>query len=96
MVYNYFEKLKSYFKKNYEISCCNQEIYNINIDNILGIDVDENVKFVYEHYKKFDLVWLKNEKDFGEINFVPYIDLEKKHEELVGVMKDIYDIELDD
>ena len=50
--YNYFETLKAYLEKKYEISCCNQEMYNINIDNILGIGVNENVKNIYEHYKK--------------------------------------------
>lgn len=94
--YNYFEILKSYLVKRYEISCCNQEMYNINIDNILGIGVNENVKYIYEHYKKFNLVWFKEGKYFGEVNFVPYIDLEKEHSELVGIMEDIYDIELDD
>ena len=94
--YNYFETLKAYLEKKYEISCCNQEMYNINIDNILGIGVNENVKNIYEHYKKYNLVWFKEEKYFGEVDFVPYINLEKEHADLVAIMEGIYDIELDD
>lgn len=94
--YNYFEILKTYLKERYEISCCKQEIYNVNIETILGVGVDEKVKYVYENYKKFDLVWFKEGKYLGEINFVPYIDLEKEHAELVAIMEDIYDIELDE
>ena len=94
--YNYFEMLKSYLEKRYELSCCNQEMYNIKIDNILGIGVNENVKYIYEHYKKFNLVWFDEGKYLGEVDFVPYIDLEKEHAEIVGIMEDIYNIELDD
>lgn len=94
--YNYFEILKEYLEDRYEISCCRQEIYNINIDSILGSGIDEKVKYVYEKYKTFDLVWFKDGKYFGEINFVPYINLEKEHADLVSIMEDIYDIELDD
>ena len=96
MQYNYFEMLKSYLEKRYELSCCNQEMYNIKIDNILGIGVNENVKYIYEHYKKFNLVWFDEGKYLGEVDFVPYIDLEKEHAEIVGIMEDIYNIELDD
>ena len=96
MQYNYFETLKKYLEERYEINCCRQEIYNISIDSILGLGVDEKVKYVYENYKIFDLVWFKDGKYFGEVNFVPYIDLEKKHADLVAIMEDIYDKELDD
>lgn len=69
MQYNYFVILKTYLEERYEISYCNQEVYNINIENILGCDVNEKVKYIYENYKKYDLVWFKEGKYLGEVNF---------------------------
>ncbi len=96
MQYNYFEILKSYLEERYEISCCKQELYNTNVDSILGIGVNDNVKYIYENYKMFDLVWFKDGKYYGEVNFVPYVNLEKEHADLVAIMEDMYDKEIDD
>ncbi len=96
MNYNYFDILKKYLEENYEIISCEQAIYNIEVDNILGNEVNEKVKYIYEHYKMFNVVWFKNKKYWGEVSFIPYTDLDKEHNKLLGIMKEIYDVECDD
>lgn len=96
LYYDYFDILKKYLEENYEIMSYEQTIYDINVENILGIVVDEKVKFIYEHYKKFNIVWFKNKRYWGEVNFIPFIDLDKEHDELIRIMKEIYDVESDD
>ena len=94
--YDYFNILKQYIEKEFEINSLKQAIYNINVDSLWGICVNEKVKYIYEHYKIFNLVWFKDGKYMGEINFIPYIDLDKEHKELVGIMEEIYNKDLDD
>lgn len=96
MYYNYFDILKKYLEENCEIISCEQAIYNIEVDNILGNEVNEKVKYIYEHYKMFNVVWFKNKKYWGEVSYIPYTDLDKEHNKLLGIMKEIYDVECDD
>ncbi|MBO4863451.1 MAG: hypothetical protein J5517_03745 [Eubacterium sp.] len=91
MTNNYFGNLIEYLKENYEIDTFKQSLCDMEVDNIIGIEIDDNVKNIYEHYKLFNLVWFKEGKYWGEINYVPYEDLDKEHEELVEIMKEIYD-----
>ena len=95
LVFDYFENLKQYVNDNYEIDSYESEQYDIIIENILGYDVNDNVKYIYEHYKSFELLWFANNSYRGEINYVSYEKLEEEHNELVDIMNEIYDVEND-
>lgn len=95
MIKNYFVDLKTYVSNFYEIKFVDELLCNINIENILGFEVNAYVKDIYEHYKTFNLVWFNEGKYWGEVNFVPYDNLENEHGELVEIMEDLYDTKED-
>lgn len=94
---DYFFNQKEYLKGKYEINNFQEELFNIELDNILGFEVDEDIKNIYKHYKKFNITWFENAgKYIGEINFIPYHKLEIEHNNLIDIMDACYDVELDE
>ncbi|MBE5872316.1 MAG: hypothetical protein E7294_13850 [Lachnospiraceae bacterium] len=94
---DYFSEQIEFIKSNYLIS--NNIIKNCKtaLTNVLGFTIDENVKYIYEHYDEFILSWFSNEgKYIGEIQFVPFRRLMQEHDNLVEIMTECYDTELDE
>ena len=92
---DYFSDLKKFLKNKYTVIIHEEVLYNIEVDKILGFEVNSEVKNVYRHYKIFDLVWLHNNKCIGEVHFVSYKNLEREHNELEGIMRKFYDVKWD-
>ena len=76
----------------------NLEIVNISVlecEMVYTFDVfqhgvSDEVKYLYNHYKKFMLHWEeKNQKLDGYIHFVPYEDLRKEYEEMCELAESV-------
>ena len=94
---DFFEDIKIYTKKNYIIVEHTESHCDNKVDAILGFEITPRVRYIYEHYEEFSLCWFdKMDNYIGEIHFVPFIDLIDGHNELIGIMEDVYDVELDE
>lgn len=93
---DYFKELKEYLKGRYTIKNYKEILYHNNIENLLGFDINEDVKYIYNRYKIFDMAWFKDNKYIGEIFFVPCENFQLEHDELVGIMEDCYDVMSDE
>ena len=94
---NYFNNQKDYLNSNRFSSNIREKIGLIELNDILGHSINEDIKYIYQHYMEFDLLWSDKEgKYLGEIHFIPYQRLVDEHENLVVIMNDCYDIEEDE
>lgn len=95
---DYFSDVKEYLDSHYKLSIKREKKENLVINSVLHkITLNESTKYIYEHYKFFEVVW-HNEKNkyMGSINFVSGIDLDIEHMELMEIMNECYDIDLDE
>lgn len=94
---DYFEDIKDYTKKHYNLIINKEDYTSVDIDSILSdLQLEDNTRYIYEHYKSFDIVWHDNNKYIGSIKFVSSICLDKEHEKLIDVMNEFYDTDSDD
>lgn len=94
---DYFTILKDYVKNNYLIVKESEKLTNIKVIDVFGSELDNNVRFIYEHYSTFRLLWSNKENKYiGTVDFVSYEQLNFAHDELVSVMNECYDINEDE
>ena len=94
---NYFANHMKFLKNKYIIKNFKEVLYDINLSDFLGYEINDEVKNIYNHYKEFTLSWFdKNGKYIGEINFVPFEKIVNEHNDLVAIMNDCYDVDNDE
>lgn len=96
---DYFNDIKEYARSHYTLTIKKEEYYdNAKLDNILtDLKLDENTKYIYEHYKSFEAVWFDtNNKYVGCLKFVSSTCLANEHNELIEIMTECYDVESDE
>lgn len=93
----YFDELKEYISTKYEVKLINERRCCQKINNILGQDVNEDVRNVYENFEELEMAWFNSSgRLIGEIDFVAYKELTSANEELIEIMNESYDIETDE
>lgn len=93
---NYFVTLNNYIKDTYLVIEKIQKLTNIEVSDILGFEISDDVRYIYEHYSEFKLLWSnKNNKYVGTVDFVAYKQLKEAHNKLVSLMYECYDIDED-
>jgi hypothetical protein len=93
---DYFKELYEYVSNNCEIQEHDQQLCDIKVPDVVGFSINEETKYVYQHYSKFELGWYKDNKYKGSVSFVPYSRLNGEHKDFVDLMEDVYDCNEDE
>ena len=95
---DYFEELIKYIEEQkaivYEKSF---KKINEEVKSVLGHELSDEVSIIYSSYAEFKISWLEeNRNKSGYVDFVPYVNLEEEHKNLVESVAEIYDMSEDE
>lgn len=97
---DYFSDLQNKLCKNSNIEVVFSDIIEFKMNNtfdLFRLGISNEAKYIYNNYKKFILTWEDNiEKLRGLVNFVPYEELLKEHEEMLEITKNLEDNLIED
>ncbi len=82
---DFFEKLYEYVSKIYTVTNFKKSKCELVVQDFHGILIGDKIKELYQTYDIFELSWTKGEKYIGSVSFVPYKEIENKHEELLEI-----------
>ena len=55
---DYFSDVKEYLNSHYKLTVKNEKKENLVINSVLNnFSLNESTKYIYEHYKLFEVVW---------------------------------------
>lgn len=95
---DYFNDIKEYAGSHYNLTINKEDYGNVGIHSVLvDLQLDKNTKYIYEHYKSFEIVWHDDDSKYvGCIRFVSSACLEQEHKDLIETMNECYEVDLDD